>query len=413
MTKINVLIVGSGHYSTGTTVLSGKKTTDKDHGVLLPSVLELRSRGMIDHISMVARDGTKLKGLTEKIRNMSDENGWNDEISFYPKCDSIDEEAYIKAIEEMPRPCAVLIAVPDYLHSDIMSCCIKNNVPFMVVKPAVTRLNDLYSLLDKLDASPVLAMVDYHKVYDDANIMLKAEYQGGAYGKIQHFSSLMTQRRDMLEIFGPSFSSEHPPNINHYLGSHYIHMVGYITDAEPIDVRAISQMGVADKMLATDGVADLIETQVRWRDKNADIFTSYHVSGWNDPSESESMTYQEIHMLCENGHVDSDQRYRGLRKVLSGEGYSVPNPYFFNLNRGPGGKSIDTKYGFLSVKTFIESCLDVYSGKVTLVELDDRLPTLRQSESVTAIMEAADLSLANDCCIVKIDRINNKYCCFG
>ena len=98
MTKINVLIVGSGHYSTGTTVLSGKKTTDKDHGVLLPSVLELRSRGMIDHISMVARDGTKLKGLTEKIRNMSDENGWNDEISFYPKCDSIDEEAYIKCL---------------------------------------------------------------------------------------------------------------------------------------------------------------------------------------------------------------------------------------------------------------------------------------------------------------------------
>lgn len=48
-----------------------------------------------------------------------------------------------------------------------------------------------------------------------------------------------------------------------------------------------------------------------------------------------------------------------------------------------------------------------------LAKQDDRLPTLRQSESVTAIMEAADLSLANDCSIVKIDRINNKYCCFS
>lgn len=406
------MIIGSGHYSTGTTVLSGKKTTDKDHGVLLPSLLELQSKGIVSNISIAARDGTKLKGLKKKIRSMSDKNGWNDEISFYPKGDIVDEKAYIKAIEAMPRPLAVLIAVPDYLHRDIMSCCIKNNAPFMVVKPAVTRLNDLYYLLDKLNSSPVLAMVDYHKIYDDANIMLKDEYQSGVYGKIQHFSSLMTQRRDMLEIFGPSFNSEYPPNINHYLGSHYIHMVGYITDAEPIDVRAISQIGVADKILSTTGVADLIETQVRWRDKYGDIFTSYHISGWNDPSESESMTYQEIHMLCEKGHIDSDQRYRGVRKVLSGEGYSAPNPYFFNFNKGPGGNSIDTKYGFLSVKTFIETCLDVNSGKVSLNELDDRLPTLSQSESVTAIIEAADLSLANDCCVVKIDRIENKYYCF-
>ena len=282
----------------------------------------------------------------------------------------------------------------------------------MVVKPAVTNLNDLYYLLDKLDSSPVLAMVDYHKVYDDANVMLKAEYQSGVYGNLQHFSSLITQRRDMLEIFGRSFNAENPPNINHYLGSHYIHMVGFITDAEPIDVRAISQMGVADKMLATDGVADIIETQIRWRDKSANIFTSYHISGWNDPSESESMTYQEIHLLCENGHIDSDQRYRGFRKVISGEGYSVPNPYFFNLNKGPGGSSIDTKYGFLSVKTFLETCLDVHAGKISLEELHGRLPTLRESESVTAILEAADRSLLNNSCVVKIERKDNKYRCF-
>lgn len=282
----------------------------------------------------------------------------------------------------------------------------------MVVKPAVTKLNELYSLLDKLDASPVLAMVDYHKVYDDANIMLKAEYQSGAYGRLQHFSSLMTQRRDMLKIYGRLFNAEDPPNINHYLGSHYIHMVGFITGAAPIDVRAISQKGVADKMLATDGVADLIETQVRWRDKNANIFTSYHISGWSDPSETESMTYQEIHMMCENGHIDSDQRYRGFRKVIAGEGYSSPNPYFFSLNNGPGGNSIDTKYGFLSVKVFLEACLDVHAGNVSLADLESRLPTLRESESVTAIMEAADVSLLNDSCVIKIERQGDKYCCF-
>ena len=66
MTKVNVLIVGAGHYSTGSTVLSGKKTTDKDYGIFLPSILELESRGMIGKIGIVGRDGKKLKGLSKK-----------------------------------------------------------------------------------------------------------------------------------------------------------------------------------------------------------------------------------------------------------------------------------------------------------------------------------------------------------
>jgi len=311
----------------------------------------------------------------------------------------------------MPHPCAVLIAVPDHIHTDVMLCCIENNLPFMIVKPAVTKLNDYYELLDKLDGNPVLAMVDYHKVYDDANIMLKEEYKEGIYGKLQHFTSLMTQRRDMLKIFCSSLNTVNPPNINHYLGSHYIHMVGFITHAVPLDVRAISQSGVANKMLKNKNVADLIETQIRWRESTGNIFTSYHISGWSDPSETESMTYQEIHMLCENGHIDSDQRDRGVRKVISGQGCSVPNPYFFNLNLGPIRNSLGTKYGFISVKSFIESCINVSEGEVSLNELDETLPTFRESENVTAILEAADISLKNDSNVIKISRKNHKYYC--
>jgi len=411
MSKINVLIVGAGHYSTGETVLYGKKTTDKDFGVLLPSILALRSKGLVGTVAIAGRNGTKLSSLADRITQMSDQHGWDDQVEFYPGPGEIDDKAYVKAIQTLAPPCAVLIAVPDHIHMDVMSCCIENNAPFMVVKPAVTKTDDLYTLLDKLDNNPVLAMVDYHKVYDDANIMLKAEYQEGIYGKLQHFTSLMTQRRDMLEVFGASLNVIHPPNINHYLGSHYIHMVGFMTGAEPLDVRAISQAGVADKVFGYDGVADLIETQVRWRDENKNVFTSYHISGWSDPSETESMTYQEIHMLCENGHIDSDQRYRGIRKVISGQGYSAPNPYFFNLNKGPSGNSLETKYGFLSVMTFIENCHEINSGKVKIDELDRSLPTLRESERVTAILEAADLSLTNESSVIKIKRKDNRYHC--
>jgi len=62
--KLNVLIVGAGHYTTGSTVLSGKVSTDKDFGVLLPSVLELKLKGVVDKVAIAARDGSKLKGLS-------------------------------------------------------------------------------------------------------------------------------------------------------------------------------------------------------------------------------------------------------------------------------------------------------------------------------------------------------------
>ena len=413
MNKVNILIVGSGHYSTGTTVLSGKKATDQDCGVLLPSALELRARGVVDKIAIAARDGKKLSNLSEKITSISKSFNCSDDLIFYPQGDRVDDTAYKKAIQEMPRPCVVLIAVPDHIHMEVMSCCIENSLPFMVVKPAVTKLEDLYILLEKLEKNPVLAMVDYHKVYDDANIMLKEEYQTGMYGNMQHFTSLMTHRRDMIEIFSRSLNSEAPPNVNHYLGSHYIHMAGFITGAEPQDVRAISQSGVAGKMLENGDIADIIETQIRWKGVNNKVFTSYHISGWSDPSETESMTYQEVHLLCENGHIDSDQRYRGFRKVLSGEGCSAPNPYFFSLNTGPGGNSLDSKYGFLSVKTFVESCIKISDGDITLKELEGSLPTLRESDKVTAILEAADLSLENDSSVIRITRNNNKYHCLN
>lgn len=409
MTKVNVLIVGAGHYSTGSTVLSGKKTTDKDYGIFLPSILELESRGMIGKIAIAGRDGKKLKGLSKKIKSISKDLGSSSDIEFFPKEDIVDERAFEKALEVMPKPCVVLISVPDQMHTDVMLSCIKNSSPFMIVKPAVTNLKDLYDVLLQLEKNPVLAMVDYHKVYDDANVMLKDEYKSGAYGKLQHFSSLMTQRRDMLEIYSKTLSSDNSPNINHYLGSHYIHMVGFITNAHPIDVRAIAQFGNAEKILSKDGIADLIQVQVRWKDNNNHIFTSYHVSGWSDPSETESMTYQEIQMLCENGHIDSDQRYRGFRKVISGEGYSAPNPYFFGLNKGPGNNSIDTKYGFISVKTFIDYCINILDGKLSLEDISNSIPTLNESDKVTAILEAADKSLVNNSKIIEISSENGKY----
>lgn len=402
--KLNVLIIGNGHYATGSTVLEGEKATDKDFGVILPSVLELRKQGVVDKIYLVARNGFKFQRLRKKLKFMNETFGWDTNITLFPGDDEIKADAYKDALKSLPEPKAVIIATPDHLHKEMILESIKYKSHFLVVKPVVTKLKDLEEIIEQQQKTGVLGLADYHKVFDEANLILKEDYEKNKYGNIQHIFTKMTQRRDMLKIFGGWIGGEN--NVNHYLGSHYIHLVGFITKATPLNVRATCQFGIAKKDYNID-TPDLIETQIAWKAKNGTNFTSYHIAGWADPSETAGMTYQEIHIIGTNGHIESDQRYRGFETTLSQKGQNIINPYFFYLNKGiDGNLDLEGKYGFKSIKIFIKSALAAEAGR-DIDSFEEVLPTIKESRNVTAIIEAADRSLQNGSCVVQL-TINKR-----
>lgn len=406
-TKLNVLIIGAGHYSTGSTNIQRKIKTDKDLGVLLPSVFELKKRGFVGDIFLAARSGKKINKLKKKIIGLCKKYNWDNNISYFPKKNVNNEIAYKDALRQLPKPGVVLIATPDYLHKEMIIESIKAGFHFMVVKPAVIKVSDLKTIIKLTQKQGVLGVVDYHKAYDDANLMLKESYQKGTFGDMQHIFSKITQRKDMLEIF-KSWAGDHKQNVNHYLGSHYIHLVAFITKAIPLSVRAVSQGGIAKRDYHID-TPDLIETQVEWLANNSTKFISYHVAGWSDPHETAGMTYQEIHLITTKGHIESDQRNRGYETTLAGEGYKITNPYFFHLNNNLlNNLDLDGKYGFKSIKTFINSALEVENGQ-RLTYFDDKLPTIKESMAVTAILEAADKSLASGSKVVNIKARDLSY----
>lgn len=398
--KINILIIGAGMYSTGITVLGGEKETDKDFGVVLPSILELHQQGLVGDIYIANRNGKKFIDLKKKLDLMRSKFGWAGEVKLFPNQDEINPDAYKEALVKLPKPAAAIIVTPDFLHKEMIIEAIKNKVHFLVVKPAVTNAEDLEEIISKQKKAGLLGMVDYHKVYDEANLMLKDDYENDKYGDIQHIFSKQTQRRDMLEIFRNWLDKT--VNINHYLGSHYIHLVGFITKAIPLNVRATSQFGVAKEEYGID-TADLIETQIVWRAKNGSFFSSYHLAGWSDPSETSGMTYQDIHIIGTKGHINSEQRYRGFETVLTGQGQGIINPYFFHLHKGLlGNPELEGKYGFKSIKTFVKCVSGVENG-ISADDFEDKLPTIKDSRIVTAILEAADKSLANNSEIISLN----------
>lgn len=397
---LNLVIIGNGHYATGQTLLSGHAATDKDFGVLLPSALYLRARGWVNRIALCGRNGDKFRQINAKIDSWRSDPGIDVSIDTYPACGVVDPSAYLQALDNMPKPCAALIAVPDDIHAEVILACAQRGIPFLIVKPAVTRLDDFYKVRAAM-RDGLLGMVDYHKVYDEANLLLLDDIAHGEYGTIHHVSSLMSQRRDMIQIYKRWLEANPGFNINHYLGSHYIHLTGFLTGASPIDVRATQQFGFVRRHYGLD-VADTIQTQIRWKASSGYVFASHHIAGWADPSQTESMTYQQIHFLTENGHVFSDQRFRGTRKVLAHNGMHAPNPYFFNLSCNLlGGWNLEVKYGYQSVLTFVQLVL---AGPGSAKGL--HLPTLDESECVTAILEAADMSLARDSRVIGIERHN-------
>lgn len=398
--KLNVLIIGAGHYSTGSTVLEEQRATDKDMGVFLPSIVELKKQGLIDRILIVSRDGTKLPKLRKKVAYIQRVFQTNYEIDFFPKNNKIQDYAYLEALHLLPKPGAVLIATPDYLHKPMILDALKNNLHFMVAKPAVIKLKDLKAIINLLEKHKVLGLVDYHKVYDEANLLLKDEYLKGKYGEIQHIFTKMTQRRDMITIF-KNWVGRYENNVNHYLGSHYIHLVSFITGAKPLTVRATAQYGIAKEDYGVN-TPDLIETQIEWQTTNGHRFVSYHIAGWSDPIETASMTYQELHIIATKGHIESDQRYRGYHATLAGIGQEIINPYFFRIHQGINGNiDLETMYGFKSIKTFIKSAINIENGK-SVKNFEEYLPSIRESLIVTSILEAADESLRQKSAIINV-----------
>ena len=121
------------------------------------------------------------------------------------------------------------------------------------------------------------------------------------------------------------------------------------------------------------------------------------------------MTFQEMHMMTENGQIFSDQRFRGTRKVLVQGGLQAPNPYFFNFTGSlMGGWNLETKYGYQSIKNFVELALGEPQEREKL-----RLPTFAESEHVTAILEAADLSLKQESAVISIKRLSGRLVLSG
>ncbi|KAI9031569.1 hypothetical protein CLU79DRAFT_729161 [Phycomyces nitens] len=394
--KLNVLMVGTGEYTTGF-VNGNASASDKKVGVIALTMFDLRRREKVSSIGMVGVNGKKFPAVREHLdKNIGQVYNMDTQVTTYPEDDQIDPDSYKKAIDELSPGDAITIFTPDPTHFPIALYAIQHGVHVLVTKPAVKLLDQHQELMKEAKKHNVIVMVEHHKRFDPtyADARVKAQ----KLGEFNYFYSYMSQPKYQLDTFRAWAGKE--SDISYYLNSHHIdfHCWALGGKAVPYRVMASGSKGVATSapFNLVDGTEDTISLLVNWRsiENPGSEGIAVYTSSWTAPK-GEVHSQQRFHYLAAKGEIQIDQAHRGYTSTTDEAGHSHVNPFFMNYAPDEEGHfGGQTSYGYLSIEKFVDSCRQFNANKVTLATLEERsLPTLENTVLVTAILEAGRRSL--------------------
>ena len=163
---VNMLMVGTGEYTTGYGAASAK--SDKGAGVVALTMIDLRRRGKTDRLAMVGVNGKKFPAIRKHMqKNIGDVYKDMDlTCETFPGDNEVDPEAYLKALDSFSAGDAVTIFTPDDTHFRVALAAIERGMHVLVTKPPVKTLEDHVKLEAAAKKSNVLVMVEVHKRFD-------------------------------------------------------------------------------------------------------------------------------------------------------------------------------------------------------------------------------------------------------
>ncbi|GMI29545.1 hypothetical protein TrCOL_g1087 [Triparma columacea] len=390
---INVLMCGTGEYTTGYTA-AGASKSDKGAGVVALTMFDLREKGIVDRIAMVGVNGKKFPQIRDHMKNMIEKPyGLNITCDTFPSDDTVDPLAYVQAASTFGKGDVAIIFTPDDTHFDIAKCCAERGMHVLVTKPIVKTLEDHLELsrLSALHSS--LIGVEVHKRYDPLYNDAKDRLQ--LLGPLQYMSAYMSQPKAQLSTFKAWAGKS--SDISYYLNSHHVDFTEWVFHgrARPVRVTAHSSSGVAISLgVPTEDSITLTTTWENLPSKN--VGTCVYTASWIAPP-SDVHSQQRFFMQCAEGEVNIDQAHRGFTCSTDDKGFASCNPLFMKYTPKNGKFAGQETYGYKSFSIFIDSCASVNAGETTLADYDKgEFPSVNSTMQGTAILEAGRMSLDND-----------------
>ena len=381
---MNIIIIGTGMY------VCGRGTSG--HGTILPAVLEyIRGGQLVNKIILVGSNGKNFPIIQQKVHSLLKVSGVSCEIDILPKNGVVDKNQYIKVLESIDKPACAIVAVPDHLHKKVAMDCLNRDFHTLVVKPLVSNLKDAKDLVSLADKKNLYAAVEFHKRFDKQNIIFRDHFNNGEIGSPVYSIVEYSQRKSIPTQIFKSWVNK--TNIFQYLGVHYVDIMHFITNAIPIRVMAVGQKN----WLKSKGidVHDSIQVIVEWEMKDGTKFNQLIITSWIDPETSSAMSNQKIKLIGTKGRFTADQKNRGITFHSDDKQIENPNPDFcipITINNQLTWQG----YGIDSIKTFLFDVHKIYHNEKNLKDLEKIRPTFKEALVSTSVIEAVNMSLAND-----------------
>ncbi|KAB8300411.1 hypothetical protein EYC80_000587 [Monilinia laxa] len=399
---LNVLMVGTGEYTTGF-VGGGASGSDKKVGVVGLSLFDLRRRGKVDKLSMVGTSGGKFPAIREHLhKNISQVyNNLDTSFDSFPANDKTDPLAYKTAIDALSPGDAITIFTPDTTHYPIALYAIERKIHVLITKPAVKILSQHLELLEAAKKHGVFVYIEHHKRFDPA--YSDARYKSLGLGDFNYFYSYMSQPKSQLETFKAWAGVD--SDISYYLNSHHIDICESMVSQQgffPVKVSASASKGTAVGLGCDPITEDTISLLVHWvkKDDPSKRATGVYTASWTAPQKAGVHSNQYFHYMASGGEIRIDQAKRGYDVADDNVGQLVwYNPFYMRYAPDEEGNFAgQTGYGYISFEKFVDGCRLVNRDGVSAVKvLDDRgLPTLGNTVGTTAILEAGRRALDED-----------------
>ena len=383
--KIDLFIFGTGMYVIGRGV-SG-------FGTVIPAIIEFinKNKNITLNIQVFTTSEDSETKFYKELTSLSNQLNPKDlpfGLKTYTKTNKKEISEIINNSNSDTR--VAIISIPDHLHYDYIKLCGESGCHTLTTKPFVETSKQAKELTDYFYNANLYGAVEFHKRFDDSNIIAKDIISRGDIGLL---SSVMVEYSQKISIPSQIFKKwSEKTNIFQYLGVHYVDQVLFVTGAKPIKVMAV---GTKSKLLSLGiNTYDEIITNVKWKLGDNYFYAVYRI-GWIDNNSSYATSLQKISYYGTEGHLILDQTDRGI-ELLADNSIKKINPYFsqgfYDSKHGINFKG----YGIQSIITFMKDVLDLKNKEISLDDLKNSRSDFSSSICSVAVSEAVNLSLKSN-----------------
>ncbi len=374
---MKILIIGAGMY------VSGRNGTG--NGTILSALAQTSKHLPIEEVCITSPSAGNAIVVSEASARINKLLGTELMVRF---------EVLESSIPNLASYDLAIVCVPDHLHHQYGKMVLESAVHCLMVKPLTPTLREAMDLEAIRQQKQVYAAVEFHKRFDEGNLLAKRMIQEERLGQISYIAVDYSQRITIpTEIFRQWAEKS---NIFQYLGIHYVDQVYFLTGYWPKRVSAIGTKNTL-KSMGIEGF-DSVHVMSEWvNPKTGQELVAVFNTNWIDPRTSTSMSDQKYRIVGSKGRLDLDQKNRGVEFSSHHEGVLSINPYFSEYMPDADNQHYDFGgYGHKSIVQFVQDVAALKAGRVSANALAGLRPTFKDCLPATALVEAANLSLSKN-----------------